>query len=146
LTWNGYLSFSLFFLINKIFLIKCKTYQKIPSFPLVPFDSTLIAPFCKISKIKIPQTRSCPTLQETQLQFLVATVWMNLQLCYTCQHLLPGSIHMSQTYNVSSLYFFMLIAYLKDWIQKKRQNWVGIFRKKNNLMSTDYPPCFKTPT
>jgi hypothetical protein len=30
-----------------------KTYQKIPSFPLIPFDSTLIAPFfCKISKLK----------------------------------------------------------------------------------------------
>jgi ribosome modulation factor len=51
----------------------------------------------------------------------------------------------SRTYNVLSLFFFMLIAYLKDWIQKKRQNWVGIFRE-NNLMSTDYPPCFKTPT
>jgi hypothetical protein len=46
---------------------------------------------------------------------------------------------------MSSLIFFMLID-LKDWIQKKRQNWVGIFREKNNLMSTDYPPCFKTPT
>jgi hypothetical protein len=39
---------------------------------------------------------------------------------------------------MSSLFFFMLIEYLKDWIQKKRQNWVGIFREKNNLMSTDY--------
>jgi hypothetical protein len=28
---------------------------------------------------------------------------------------------------------FFLIAYLKDWIQKKRQNWVGIFRKKTIL-------------
>jgi hypothetical protein len=46
---------------------------------------------------------------------------------------------------MSSLYFFY-DQYLKDWIQKKRQNWVGIFREKNNLMSTDYPPCFKTPT
>jgi hypothetical protein len=34
---------------------------------------------------------------------------------------------------MSSLIFFMLIAYLKDWIQKKRQNWVGIFRKKTIL-------------
>jgi hypothetical protein len=34
---------------------------------------------------------------------------------------------------MSSLYFFMLIAYLKDWIQKKRQNWVGIFREKTIL-------------
>jgi hypothetical protein len=46
-----------------------KTYQRFHPFPL-PFDSTLIAPFCKISKIKIPQTRSCPTLQETQLPVL----------------------------------------------------------------------------
>jgi hypothetical protein len=30
-----------------------KTYQKIPSFPLVPFDSTLIAPFfAKYPKLK----------------------------------------------------------------------------------------------
>jgi hypothetical protein len=28
-----------------IFLMHMQTYQKIPSFPLVPFDSTLIAPF-----------------------------------------------------------------------------------------------------
>jgi hypothetical protein len=34
--------------------------------------------------------------------------------------------------NVLSL-FFMLIEYLKDWIQKKRQNWVGIFREKTIL-------------
>jgi hypothetical protein len=30
-----------------------KTYQKIPSFPLIPFDSTLIAPFfAKYPKLK----------------------------------------------------------------------------------------------
>jgi hypothetical protein len=35
---------------------------------LIPFDSTLIAPFLQNIKIKIPQTGSCPTLQETQLR------------------------------------------------------------------------------
>jgi hypothetical protein len=39
----------------------------------------------------------------------------------------------------------MLIAYLKDWIQKNAElGWY--LPEKNNLMSTDYPPCFKTPT
>jgi hypothetical protein len=46
---------------------------------------------------------------------------------------------------MSSLYFFYADRVFKG-LQKKRQNWVGIFREKNNLMSTDYPPCFKTPT
>jgi hypothetical protein len=47
---------------------------------------------------------------------------------------------------MSSLYFFYADRVFKGLDTKKRQNWVGIFREKNNLMSTDYPPCFKTPT
>jgi hypothetical protein len=34
---------------------------------------------------------------------------------------------------MSSLYFFYADQYLKDWIQKKQQNWVGIFREKTIL-------------
>jgi hypothetical protein len=42
--------------------------------------------------------------------------------------------------------FFYADRVFKGLDTKKRQNWVGIFHEKNNLMSTDYPPCFKTPT
>jgi hypothetical protein len=42
-------------------------------------------------------------------------------------------------------FFFMLIEYLKDWIQKTAElGWY--LPRKNNLMSTNWTPCFKTPT
>jgi hypothetical protein len=48
-------------------------HQKIPSFPLIPFDSTLIAPFfCKISKLKYLKPEVVQ-LYKTQLR--VSLVW-----------------------------------------------------------------------
>jgi hypothetical protein len=49
----------------------------------------------------------------------------------------------SRTYNVLSL-FFMLIAFKGLDTKKAELGWY--LPRKNNLMSTDYPPCFKTPT
>jgi hypothetical protein len=46
---------------------------------------------------------------------------------------------------MSSLYFFYADRVFKGLDTKKTAE-LGWYLKKNNLMSTDYPPCFKTPT
>jgi hypothetical protein len=80
---------------------------------------------------------------------------MNLQLCYDKVNNLEGRTKNTHTLCskiqaifqdaeimeksdlevelMMSLYFFYADQYLKDWIQKKQQNWVGIFREKTIL-------------
>jgi hypothetical protein len=47
---------------------------------------------------------------------------------------------------MSSLYFFYADRVFKGLDTKKTAELGWYLPKKNNLMSTDYSPCFKTPT